>query len=295
MSDFGVRQLETARGCFGLREAGPADAPPLMLVHGWPESSYCWKGVAERLSDEFRILAPDLRGLGDSERTPEREAYTKQALGADILSILDALDIDACPLAGHDWGGAAVQETALAAPERVPALILLNIVVLPNARGNLLAQQATRERAMPYVWYQYFQSAPGLAEAMIPGNERAWLSYFLRAWSDAGYPDDAFEEHLRCYAIEGTATTGANFYRCFKGDMARWRSLAGARFQMPGLYIYGNKDPVILPEFTHHLDDVFDDIRLEELVAAHFVQEEKPAEVAALIREFVKEKTGNGT
>lgn len=241
------------------------------------------------------MLAPDLRGLGDSERTPEREAYTKQALGADILAILDALEIDACILAGHDWGGAAVQEAALAAPERVPALILLNILVLPNARGNLLAQQAMRERAMPYLWYQFFQNAPGLAEAMIPGNERAWLGYFLRSWTEAGYPEDAFEEHVRCYAIEGTPATGANYYRCFKEDMARWQSLTGTRFEMPGLYIYGNKDPVIVSEFTRHLDDVFDDIRLKELEAAHFVQEEKPDEVATLIREFARRQGRNAS
>lgn len=291
MPDFDVRQLETARGRFGLRETGPADAPPLVLVHGWPESSYCWKGVADHLKDTFRVLAPDLRGLGDSERTPERAAYTKQALGADILAVLDALDIGACPLIGHDWGGAAVQEAALAAPGRVPALVLMNILVLPNARGNRIAQQATRERALPHIWYQFFQNAPGLAEAMIPGNERAWLGYFLRTWSRAGFPEDAFEEHVRCYAIEETPMTGANFYRCYKDDMARWGELAGTRFEMPGLYIYGNKDPVILPEFTRHLDDVFDDIRLEELEAAHFVQEEKPAEVAALIRDFIQSKT----
>ena len=290
MADFEVGELHTARGRFGLRASGAPGAPPLLLVHGWPESSYCWKGVAERLAGEYRVIAPDLRGLGDSERTPEREAYTKRNLGADILAVLDALDIDACPLIGHDWGGAAVQEAALAAPGRVPALVLLNIHVLPNARGNLVAQEAMRERALPYIWYQFFQGAPGLAEAMLPGNERAWLGYFLRTWSDAGYPPDAFEEHVRCYAIEGTPLTGANFYRCYKDDMARWRELAGTRFAMPGLYIHGVKDPVIVPEYTRHLDDVFDDIRLETLEAAHFVQEEKPAEVAALIRGFVRDK-----
>lgn len=290
MADFSVDHLDTARGRFGLREAGDPQGQPLLLVHGWPESSYCWNGVRRHLGDGMRIIAPDLRGLGDSERTPAPAAYTKQALGADLLAVLDALGIKACPLVGHDWGGAAVQEAALAAPERVPALVLLNIHVLPNARGNLLAQEAMRERALPYIWYQFFQNAPGLAEAMIPGNERAWLGYFLRAWSEAGYPEDAFEEHVRCYAIDQTPLTGANFYRCYRDDMARWRALAGTRFPMPGLYIYGNKDPVILPEYTHHLDDVFDDIRLEELTAAHFVQEEKPAEVAALIRDFLADK-----
>lgn len=72
-------------------------------------------------------------------------------------------------------------------------------------------------------------------------------------------------------------------------DKQRWAEIAGTRFAMPGLYIYGRHDPVIIPEFTPHLDDVFDDIRLEQLEASHFVPEEKPAEVASLIRAFVEQ------
>ena len=119
------------------------------------------------------------------------------------------------------------------------------------------------------------------------GNEDAWLGHFLRTWSREGFPEEAFAEYVRCYAIEHTPATGAAYYRCYKADTARWAEIAGTRFAMPGLYIYGRHDPVIIPAFTQHLDDVFDDIRLEELDAAHFVQEERPREVAALIRDFL--------
>lgn len=289
MSDFSVTHQQTPRGRFALRQSG--EGPPLILLHGWPESSYCWKGVAEELSDEFRIIAPDLRGLGDSERTLDPAAYTKQEMGQDLLALLDALEIERCFLAGHDWGGAVAQEAALAAPGRFEKLILMNIHVLPNARGNMKAQAEMRNHPAP-LWYQFFQNAHddrgnGLAEAMIPGNERSWLGHFLRAWSSAGFPEDAFEEHVRCYSIAHTATTGANLYRCYKQDMARWAELAGQKFAMPGLYIHGYKDPVIIPEYTEYLDDVFDDIRLERIEAAHFVQEEQPGQVARLIREFI--------
>lgn len=288
MDEFEPQMLETARGRFAVRETGAG--PPLVMVHGWPESSYCWHGVAEQLRDQFRIIAPDLRGLGDSVRTLEPEPYTKQALGADLLALLDALEFERCILIGHDWGGAAVQEAALAAPERVERMVLLNIPVLPNARGNAAAQTKLAGNPAP-LWYQFFQNArdadgTGLAEAMIPGNERVWLGHFLRTWAAEGIAEDAFDEYVRCYAQPDTPTTGANFYRVYKTDMKRWMELSGTRFSAPALYIHGHHDPVIIPEFTHHLEDVFDNIRVESLEAAHFVQEEKPTEVAELIREF---------
>lgn len=288
MTSIETRMISTARGRFHVRLAGPDDGLPIVLLHGWPESSHCWQGVANALPDDYRLIMPDLRGLGDSERTLDDAAYTKQALATDMLDLLDTLGVTRVALVGHDWGGAVAQEMALGAPERVERLVLLNIHVLPNARGNASAQQVLRDQGGSSFWYQFFQAAPGLPEAMIPGNESAWLGYFLRTWSRAGFPEDAFAEYVRCYAIEHTPATGAAYYRCYKQDTARWAELAGKRFAMPGLYIYGEHDPVIIPAFTEYLDDVFDDIRLEKLDAAHFVQEERPAEVAALIDGFVR-------
>lgn len=282
------RTITTNRGIFNVRLHGPENATPLVLLHGWPESSYCWQGVAEALPDDYRLIMPDLRGLGDSERTLDDDAYTKQALAADMLGLLDTLGVERFALVGHDWGGATAQEMALAAPERIERLVLLNIHVLPNARGNHAAQQTLRESGGRSYWYQFFQATPNLPEGLIPGNEAVWLGHFLRTWSRTGFPDDAFAEYVRCYAIEHTPATGAAYYRCYKQDTARWAEIAGQRFAMPGLYIYGKHDPVIIPAFTEYLGDVFDDIRVETLDAAHFVQEERPGEVAALIDAFVR-------
>lgn len=290
MSQFSERMVETARGSFHVRQAGRSDAPPLLMLHGWPETSYCWAGVATALDDRFCLVMPDLRGLGDSPRTLDDEAYTKQALAADMLALLDALEIDGCCVAGHDWGGAVAQEMAFAAPERVERLILLNILVLANTRGNAAARDTLREAGAQALWYQFFQNARGLPEAMIPGNEQAWLGYFLRTWSKSGFPEEAFAEYVRCYAVEHTPATGAAYYRCYKQDTKRWAEIAGRRLSMPTLYIYGRHDPVIVPEFTWHLDDVFDDVRLEELDAAHFVAEEQPQAVAELILWFFRRK-----
>jgi pimeloyl-ACP methyl ester carboxylesterase len=282
-----TRMIETERGRFNVRLAGAETGPVIVMVHGWPESSYCWQGVAAHLPDHYRLIMPDLRGLGDSERTLDDAAYTKQALAADMLGLLDTLGVETFNLVGHDWGGAVAQEMALAAPERVHRLVILNIHVITNARGNAAAQAQLRNSGGRSFWYQFFQTEPHLPEAMIPGNEEVWLGHFLKTWTREAFPAAAFEEYVRCYAIAHTPATGAAYYRCYKPDTARWAEIAGTRFAMPGLYIYGQHDPVIIEPFTRHLDDVFDDIRLETLDAAHFVQEERPREVAALIAEFV--------
>lgn len=280
--------VDTARGPLHVRHAGPADAPVMLLLHGWPQSSYCWMPLAERLAGDYRMVMPDLRGLGDSPRTLVDSAYTKQALGDDIRALLDTMGIATCILVGHDWGGAVAQEVALAEPARISRLVVLNIPVITNTRGNALATDALRRSGGRSFWYQHFQCAPKLAEAMIPGNERAWLGFFLKTWSDGGFPEEAFEEYVRCYAKEHTPATGAAYYRVYKQDMRRWAEIAGTRLSMPTLYIHGRHDPVIIPEFTEHLSDVFDDVRLESLDAAHFVAEEQPQAVADLIRGFVE-------
>lgn len=282
-----IKHIDTPRGRFAYREAGSSDGAPFVMLHGWPESSYCWKGVTENLKPDLRVIAPDLRGLGDSTREGTLEQFQKHALAADMIGVLDALGIGEFHLAGHDWGGIVAQEVALAAPERIRQMVIMNIALINNLRGNQESIAAARKRGGPYYWYQHFQQAKGLAEAMIPGNEEVWLRYFLRTWNGSEFPKDAVQEYVRMYSIPGTPGTGANYYRAFRDDAKRWADLADHVWPMPSLYIYGNKDAVIIPENLNHIDECFRDIRVEQIEAGHFVQEEQPERVASLINDFL--------
>lgn len=283
-----TKKLSLSRGTFNVRDRGNTDATPLVMIHGWPESSYCWEAIIPFLNENLRVIAPDLRGLGDSERTMNKDCYLKQELAKDVIEIIDNLGVDRFFLAGHDWGGVVAQEVALAVPERVSRLVIMNIPVITNMRGNAEAMKVMQSRGSVPHWYQYFQQQPNLAEAMIPGNEDVWIRYFFgRAGHEGKIPEDAISEYIRCYSIENTPATGASYYRAMRKDAKRWKELAGTKYPMPSLYIYGNRDVVIIPEYLNHIYECFDDIKVVEVEAEHFLQEEKPETVANILNDFL--------
>lgn len=263
--------VDTARGTFAVRQQGAGKA--LVLLHGWPESSYCWAAVAEHLPADLHLVAPDLRGLGDSPRTLDVAAYTKDELAADVLAVLDALGVESAAVVGHDWGGIVAQELALAAPQRVSQLGISNIAVINNIATNRRIAAAGPSR---FLWYQFFLQSE-LPEALLGGNAEPWVRHFLRAFRPGGFPQDVLDECVRCHAIAGTETTAANYYRQFGADAKRWQALDGHRFAMPAAYIYGNRDVVITPDHLEGLDDCFESLEIVQTEAGHFVQDEQPA------------------
>ena len=106
-----------------LALAGPEDAPPVLLVHGWPQNWWAWRHVIPALAERFRVIAPDLRGHGWS--AAPADGYDKEQLGSDVLAVLDALGIERATWVGHDWGGWSGLLAALRAPERIERLLSL--------------------------------------------------------------------------------------------------------------------------------------------------------------------------
>src|SRR5271157_5603788 len=139
-------EVIVSRGKFNVRDSGNLDGFPVIMQHGWPESSYSWEPVVPFLSTKLRIIAPDLRGLGDSERTLKPELYQKSELAKDIIEIVDELGLKEFSLVGHDWGGNVVQEIAFAIPGRIKKLVLMNFPILSNSEGNLEAMKVMQSR-----------------------------------------------------------------------------------------------------------------------------------------------------
>ena len=173
-------QITVARGTFNVRDRGNKDGFPVVMLHGWPESSYCWEATTAFLNPSLRVIAPDLRGLGDSERTMDVQAYQKIELAKDIGAVLDALQVDTFFLVGHDWGGIVAQEVALLVPQRVKKFVIMNIPVITNIQGSLKAMKVMYSRGAVAFWYQYFQQQPKLAGSHDQRKRRCMDSPFLR-------------------------------------------------------------------------------------------------------------------
>ncbi|MDA8142040.1 MAG: alpha/beta hydrolase, partial [Desulfobacteraceae bacterium] len=171
---------------------------------------------------------------------------------------------------------------------------IMNIHIIVNLLNNLAARDVLYSQGATSYWYQYFQQRPNnLAEEMIPHNEEAWISQFF---INRPVPQEHIDKYIKAYKTKDTPFTGASYYRAMAADGQRWYNLfllfAGyvdgtpRKFTMPTLFIYGNQDTVVIPQYLTGIETWFDSIQVAQLPAAHFVQEEKPVEVAQLMNNF---------
>ncbi|HXP44884.1 MAG TPA: alpha/beta fold hydrolase [Candidatus Acidoferrales bacterium] len=146
---------------------------PVLLLHGWPDSSYLWRNqIPFLVANGFRAIAPDQRGFGRSDRPEGVAAYSLQNAVADLVGILDALGIDAADIVAHDWGAAVAWLTAAAHPNRVRRLVVLSV-------PHPLAPFTLRQREM--AWYMLFFQFEGIAEAWLQRDNWALFRKMLRA------------------------------------------------------------------------------------------------------------------
>ncbi|MBS0562352.1 MAG: alpha/beta fold hydrolase, partial [Proteobacteria bacterium] len=150
-------------------EAG--EGPPLVLLHGFPETWYEWRHVIPLLvGDGFRVIAPDLRGLGDTSRPAA--GYDKRRVAADVIELLTQhLRLDAIGLAGHDWGGPVAYALARSAPALVRRLAILDVVIPGDGSPGGISQGGRR-------WHHGFHRTPHVPEALTAGRETIYLGYF---------------------------------------------------------------------------------------------------------------------
>lgn len=261
---------------------------PVVLLHGFPQTWYEWRHLIQALAPRFRVIAPDLRGIGDS--APSSEGQDKRTLAADIKGLLDALEIDRAVIAGHDWGGAVAQRFALDYTEATERLIGIDIpyfpLLPPNTPWNV--------EQLVHSWYLFMHQDPKLPEQFAEQAGEAYLRWFYEHGAgDAGSPftDADVAEYARWFTAPGRATAGFNLYRTmFTVDAPHWAADAERKLELPTLWIHGAADPFVPAGLTGLLPRAFSNLRVEQFEGCgHWVPEEEPERTAELFLDFLKE------
>ncbi|MDF0530986.1 alpha/beta fold hydrolase [Tsukamurella sp. 8F] len=255
-----------------VRHAG--SGPTILLLHGFPHTKQVWRAVEPVLIDAgYRVVSPDLRGLGDTDRTPD--GYHADDLAMDQVRLLDALSSDAAHVVGFDLGAAPAFALAAAHPGRVRSLTVVEAILggLPGAEAFL---------AHPPWWFGFHQAPGGLAEDVLEGDEGRYIRHFLATGSEVGVPHDLEQHFVDAYTGHARLRAAFEHYRAMPGN-ARW-SRAWAehgRLPMPVAAIGAS---AVEDALARQLATVCDDLTGHLLPrSGHIVPVDAPRELAAIV------------
>jgi pimeloyl-ACP methyl ester carboxylesterase len=256
------------------------EGPPLVLIHGFPQTWHQWRPVMERLAGRFRIIAPDLRGIG---ATPgPATGYDKLTMAGDIRAIMDKEVGDApATIVGHDMGAFVAFAHGLLHPERTRALVLVDA---PMSGTTLFDQLRTHPRA----WHIAFHGARDIAEMLVAGRERAYIAQFVaaRIYDSSAVTAEDIDVYAAAYSAPGALRAGFEMYRAFDVDVAQHRELlARGKLRMP-VAMVGGEASLSGTLLADSMAEFAEDGRAYSVErAAHWIPEEQPDRMAKIITE----------
>jgi pimeloyl-ACP methyl ester carboxylesterase len=263
---------------------------PLLLLHGWPEFWAVWEPVIERLENDFRLIAPDFRGFGESDNPhPEPCDQVDAPVHADdIAALMDALRIERAGFVGHDVGAYVMQSMAWRHPDRITGLFFFNCPTWG------VGQRWRDASHINEIWYQTFHQQPFAAQLVGSSRDncRAYIGHMLHHWA---YRKDAFddavlERWVDNFMAPGNLQGGFNFY--ISRNAARLAVMAGTAPRPPVIphrtrVLWGRHDPVLKCAWIDAVPDAFSDVTADIAEdCGHFVHFERPDFAADEIRHF---------
>ncbi|MDI4235375.1 alpha/beta hydrolase [Bradyrhizobium sp. Arg237L] len=313
----------------GFYEAGPkTDKPPMVLCHGWPELAFSWRHQIKALSEAgIRAIAPDQRGYGVTDRPEPVEAYDIEQLTADLVGLLDHLQIDKAIFVGHDWGGFVVWQMPLRYPDRVAGVVGINTPHTNRAWADPI--ELLRKRFGEHMYIVQFQDPAHEPDKIFGSRVEQTFDAFMR--KPARRPDApaeevvagvgasprlnlAFPQMIANYdaahdprtpilspeekqvfvdAFTKTGFTGGiNWYRNMSRNWQRSEGLDHT-VRVPSLMIMAENDAVLPPSSADGMDKLIPDLE-KYLVrdSGHWTQQEKPEEVSAKLIEWRRRRFG---
>lgn len=286
-TDFTRETVDLDDAQIHLRCGG--DGPPLLLLHGYPETHAMWHELAPSLAEEYSVVCPDLRGYGDSRGPPDptTEAYSNRAMAADMTALMSEFGYDTFRLVGHDRGARVSYRLALDSPERVSRLAVLDIV--PTLETFEMMDYEYAEKM--YHWLFLAQDYP-LPETLIGAAPTFYLDHLLERWSRSTdeFAVDALEEYHRCFSRPSVIRASCADYRAgLRVDTVHDRTSrdAGDRIECPVLVLWGAGSGTVSFDPLAIWEKWANDVRGRGLDCGHFLPEEAPAETLAALEEFL--------
>ena len=286
---FASRDIPTGETV--IRAVTGGSGPPLLLLHGYPQTHAIWHRVAPSLAERFTVVASDLRGYGDSGKPPsdpEHLAYSKRTMAADQVELMRILGFERFFVAGHDRGGRVAHRMALDSPEAVLKLAVLDIVPTHKIFATVDKDLATGY----YHWFFLIQKG-GIPETLIGHDPDWYLRAKLSQWSGdfSAFAPDALAEYARCFRDPATIHASCEDYRAAASiDLVHDEGDMATPITCPVLVLWGEKG------LMHRHYDVLatwheraTDVRGQALPCGHFLPEEEPVKTASLLAEFFGE------
>jgi len=269
----------------GLRvhvaEAGQGD--PVLLLHGFPQHWWEWRDVIPALAENHRVIVPDQRGAGWTD-APET-GYDRKQLVADVVALLDALEIDRVHLVSHDWGALVSCLLCFEHPERVRSYMCIAIPH-PFIRFDIRAVPAFR-----HLWFQYVVATPGVGPRLLRSG--GLVRRVIRGFSSprTRWTDDDLDAYVARMREPERARAASSLYRgLILPEIARIARgvYRDQKLTTPTVVLCGADDPVMRPEFLGGYEDNADDLTIEIVPdASHFIPDEQPAAVAKHALELI--------
>ncbi|WP_342249126.1 alpha/beta fold hydrolase [Sphingomonas sp. OTU376] len=258
---------------------------PVVLLHGFPETNFAWRFQIPVLSELYRVIAPDLRGYGETDKPAT--GYDKRTMAKDLAALLDALGIGRIALVGHDRGARVATRFAKDYPDRVDRL-----VVMDNVPTRIVARDLNAEIAKAY-WFFLFHLIPDLPETLIAGKEEQWLRWFFSDWSydPSAISGEAFETYVRAYRAPGAVRGAMADYRANAEDVAQDLVDADVKIGCPTLALWGADFGAVgkMFDMPKVWAEMADNLRAVPIArCGHLPHEERPEAVNALLLEFLQ-------
>lgn len=264
------------------------DGPPLLLIHGYPQSHVMWHLVAPRLAQYFHVICPDLRGYGDSSKpdgVADHSNYSKREMALDMVELMRELGYQQFNVAGHDRGARVTHRMMLDHPQAVLKACVMDIAPTHH-------MFATTDQAFATAYYHWFFliQPDGLPERMISADPDFYLKEKLRRWSAPGarYSEEAVAEYLRCFSDPDTIHATCEDYRAAASiDLQHDEADMHTRVETPLLVLWGtqgfvNRNYAVLDVWRERAANV----QGKALNSGHFLPEETPDEVTDELLKF---------